>query len=291
MGIGAEVRRTAWVLSLALINLHRWPQLGALTRTGAPCVALARYMCLCVCFYVCLGLVACAPMPRVADNTQDQRSALRLALATGYFEQAQYAVALEEVNLALAASPHNVDALNLRGLTLMRLQQAEAARESFAQALRLQPRHPDTLHNLGAWHCEQGHYALADRDFELALASGTPRAARTWTARGLCQVLANQPAAALRSLLQAQALQPGQPLVTYNLGWILYRQGEFDRAQSYTRSLNNSPQANAESLWLGVRIERALGQTQTMNQLADQLKKRYPLSRELHAYERGAFDE
>lgn len=230
-------------------------------------------------------------MPRVADNTQDQRSALRLALATGYFEQGQYAVALEEANLALATTPHNIDALNLRGLTLMRLQQPQAARESFEQALRLQPRHPDTLHNLGAWHCQQGQYALADRDFASALATGYPRAVRTWTARGLCQVLAEQPAAALQSLLQAQALQPGQPLVTYNLGWILYRQGEFDRAQSYTRSLNNSPQANAESLWLGVRIERALGQTQTMNQLADQLKKRYPLSRELHAFERGAFDD
>ena len=221
-----------------------------------------------------------------------ERAKLRLALATSYFEQAQYAVALDEVKLALQSDPASVDALNLQGLALMRLDQTPAATQSFEQALRLKPQDADTLHNLAWLRCQLGQYAVADRTFEQALAQGGyPRAAKSWTSRGLCQILAGQHAAALQSLWRAEALAPGLAVVNYNLAWILWRQGDFGRAQSYTRALNNSPQANAESLWLGMRVERALGNPHTVAQLADQLRKRYPMSAELQAYERGRFDE
>jgi type IV pilus assembly protein PilF len=240
-------------------------------------------------------LSACASVSGNSFATAPQateRAKLRLALATSYFEQAQYAVALEEANLALQSDPASVDALNLRGLTLMRLNQPEAAQRSFEQALRHKAQDPDTLHNLAWLRCQQGQYDLADQGFVQALATrGYERAAKTWTSRGVCQLRAGQRQLALQSLLRAEALLPGQALVTYNLGWILWQEGEFSRAQSYTRALNNSPQANAESLWLGLRVERALGNPQTVAQLADQLKKRYPMSAELQAYERGAFDE
>jgi type IV pilus assembly protein PilF len=63
------------------------------------------------------------------------------------------------------------------------------------------------------------------------------------------------------------------------------------RAQFYIRRLNNSDLANAESLWLGVKVERRMNDRVAMDQLADQLKKRFPQSREAAAYTRGAFDE
>lgn len=241
------------------------------------------------------ALSACTTVPGGSPGTSTQateRAKLRLALAAGYFEQAQYAVALDEVKLALQTDPTSVDALNLQGLALMRLNQTQAATQSFEQALRFKPQDPDTLHNLAWLRCQQGQYVQADRTFEQALAQPSyPRAAKSWTSRGLCQILAGQHAAALQSLWRAEALAPGQALVNYNLGWILWRHGDFSRAQSYTRALNNSPQANAESLWLGMRVERALGNPHTVAQLADQLRKRYPMSAELQAYERGRFDE
>jgi len=55
--------------------------------------------------------------------------------------------------------------------------------------------------------------------------------------------------------------------------------------------VNNSEFANAESLWLGIKIERALGNTVAMGQLAEQLHKRFPESHEWTAYERGSFND
>ena len=57
------------------------------------------------------------------------------------------------------------------------------------------------------------------------------------------------------------------------------------------RRLNNSELANAESLWLGVRVERRLENRDAMLQLAGQLLKRFPQSNEALAYQRAAFDE
>jgi type IV pilus assembly protein PilF len=49
--------------------------------------------------------------------------------------------------------------------------------------------------------------------------------------------------------------------------------------------------ANVESLWLGIKVEQRLGNAEAVEQLAGQLRKRYPNSRELSSFERSAFNE
>ena len=63
------------------------------------------------------------------------------------------------------------------------------------------------------------------------------------------------------------------------------------RAQFYIRRINNSELANAESLWLGVRVENRLGNRDAQEQLAGQLRRRFPQSPEVGQLERGAFND
>ena len=93
------------------------------------------------------------------------------------------------------------------------------------------------------------------------------------------------------TLMQSYELDPGNPITAYNLSLLLYKRGDYPRAQFYIRRLNNSELANAESLWLGIRVERRLNNRPASDQLASQLRRRFPQSRELLSYERGAFDE
>jgi type IV pilus assembly protein PilF len=72
---------------------------------------------------------------------------------------------------------------------------------------------------------------------------------------------------------------------------LLYKLGDYVRSQFYIRRLNNSQLANAESLWLGIKVERKLNNTEAMNQLGSQLEKRFSGSPEATSYRRGAFDE
>lgn len=246
------------------------------------------------------GLVGCAAnrgarADIVTESDEPEarkRARLRLELAAGYFEQGQTTVALDEIKQSLAIDPSFVEAYNLRGLVYMRLNDMPLAEDSLRRALALAPGDGNVLHNYGWLLCQQARYRESMQVFAQALANPTYGArAKTWMTQGLCQIRAGQPAEAEYSLNRAFELDPANPVTGYNLALLLYQRRDLTRAQFYIRRINNSELSNAETLWLGMRIEQALGNRQAVEQLGDQLKKRYPRARELEAYERGAFNE
>ena len=221
-----------------------------------------------------------------------KRARTRMQLAVAYFEQGQTTVALDELKQALVIDPSFSDAFNLRGLIYMRLNDMRLAEESFRRALALNPREANTLHNYGWLMCQQGRYPESFQMFEQALANPTYGGrSKTFMAEGLCQQRAGLLPEAERNLARSYELDAGNPITGYNLATLLYQRGELLRAQFYIRRLNNSELANAESLWLGIKVERRMENRDAMLQLVEQLKKRFGQSRELAAYDRGAFDE
>ena len=221
-----------------------------------------------------------------------KRARTRMQLAVAYFEQGQTTVALDELKQALVIDPTFSDAFNLRGLIYMRLSDPRLAEDSFRRALANNPHEPNTLHNYGWLMCQQGRYPESIQMFEQALASSAyGTRSKTWMAEGLCQQRAGLLPEAERNLARAYELDAGNPIIAYNLSNLLFQRGEWLRAQFYIRRLNNSELANAESLWLGIKVERRMENREAMLQLVDQLKKRFGHSLELAAYDRGAFDE
>lgn len=239
------------------------------------------------------GADAGADILTSSDEPETRRRArLRMELAVGYFEQGQATVALDEVKQVLALDPGFSDAHNLRGLIYMRLNELRLAEDSFRRAMALNPRDANPLHNYGWLLCQQGRYPESLQAFGQALANPLyGERAKTLMAQGLCEARAGQRAEAERSLARAYELDAGNPITGYNLAALLYQRGEFPRAQFYIRRINNSELANAESLWLGIRVERRMNNREAMRQLAEQLKRRFPQSPEFSAFERGAFDE
>lgn len=221
-----------------------------------------------------------------------RRARIRLELAVNYFETGKVAVALDEVKQALVNDPTYGDAYNLRGLIYMSLNDLGQAEESFRRALGLRSTDPNVLHNYAWLLCQQKKYAEADKYFSQVLVNPAYLArSKTYMAQGLCQARSGQYEQAERTLLRAYELDAGNPVVGYNLSELFMRRGELQRAQFYIRRINNSEMANAESLWLGIKVERGLNDAVAMRQLADQLRKRFPESREVTALERGAFNE
>jgi len=221
-----------------------------------------------------------------------KRARIRLELAVGYFEQGQTTIALDELKQSISADPNFAEAYNLRGLIYMRLNDPRLAEDSFRRALVITPRDPNVLHNYGWLLCQQGRYAESQQFLSQAIANPLYGGrAKSWMAQGLCQVRAGQAAEGELSLQRAYELDAGNPVIGYNLANLLYQRGEFVRAQFYVRRLNNSELANAESLWLGIKVERRMENREAMQQLASQLRKRFAQSRELAAFERSAFDE
>ena len=226
------------------------------------------------------------------EGNNRKRARIRTELAIGYFEAGQTTIALDEVKQALASDPTYADAYNLRGLIYMRLDDAGLAEDSFRRAVALNPREPNVMHNYGWLLCQQGRYADATQQFNQALAlPGYAGLSKTLMTMGLCQLRAGQRPEAEKTLIKAYEIDAGNPVIGYNLAVLLVQREDWTRAQFYIRRVNNSPSANAETLWLGIKIERKLGNREAMAQLGGQLQRRFPQSREATAYERGNFDD
>lgn len=266
--------------------------------------------CLCA-LALALGLSACktttttttslpdvsnAGLPAASTSTDPEQAAhrarIRMQLAMGYFEQGQTQVALDEVNQALTTSPNSVDAYSLRGLIYMRLDDPAKAEDSFRRAIAINPRDGNVRHNYGWLLCQQQRYADAQQQFAAALAApGYADSAKTFMTKGVCHLQAGQRGEAERALTQAYEIDAANPVIGYNLAQLLYDRGEYARAQFYIRRVNNGQMSNAESLWLGIRTERRLNNREAVNELANQLQRRYPQSREVRAFEAGKFDD
>lgn len=248
----------------------------------------------------CAGPQGAAPSVAVkadrvteSDEPESRRRArLRLELASGYFEQGQTNVALDELKQALVADPNYVDAYNLRGLVYMRLNDAVLAEDSFKRALALSPREADIAHNYGWFLCQQARYPESIRLFEQAIANPAYASpAKSLMTQGLCQARAGQRPQAEQSLTKAYELDAGNPVIGYNLSSLLFERGDLVRSQFYIRRLNNSDLANAETLWLGIKIEQRMNNAEAVQQLGSQLQRRYGQSKEAALFDKRAFNE
>ena len=68
--------------------------------------------------------------------------------------------------------------------------------------------------------------------------------------------------------------------------------GEHERARFYIRRVNlRRETANAESLWLAVRIENRLGNPGLVRQIGGDLRDRFPQSPQALLFEKSRFDD
>lgn len=228
-----------------------------------------------------------------SDQTDaDRRAAIRLELAQGYFSRGQFSTALDELKLAQQAKPEMREAVNLRGLIYAAMGDHQLAEDSFRRALAAYPGDPDTLHNYGWFLCQRQRWETADSLFDQALAQPTYRApARTLLAKGVCEARAGRLLVAEKTLTRAFELDPASPAVAINLSEVLFRNGELQRARFYVKRVNDQPELlNAQSQWLQLRIERKLGNTAAVDDLALQLRRKYPQTPETQALDAGRYD-
>lgn len=222
-----------------------------------------------------------------------KRARIRLELASTYYAQGQYTTALDELKQAVNIDPSLPAVHEFRGLIYDAMGDTTRAESSYKQALSLDENNGSVLHNYGWFLCRQRQYAAADALFERA--ANLPRTvatSKTLLARGVCQVNAGLLPEAERTLVKAYELEPASPATAYNLAAVLYRRGELERARFYARRVNAvSAQVTAESLWLALRIEHKLGNQGGRDELASQLRSRFPSARETNALELGRYDE
>jgi type IV pilus assembly protein PilF len=209
-----------------------------------------------------------------------------------YFQDGKNNFALDEVKQAIQIDPNWFEPYSMRGVIQMQTSEYAQAEQSFQKALSINPNSSDIKHNYGVLLCKMKRPAEGVRMFGVALADPAyGQRSKTWQEQANCQLAMGLKAEAEASFMRSYELDAANPVTGLQIANLLFERGELVRAQFYARRVNNGERATAESLWLGIKIERSLGSKDAQAQLEAQLRKRFPQSREVLALERGAFNE
>jgi len=221
------------------------------------------------------------------------RARIHTELAALYFQAGSYAVALDELQIALNADSSYFQAYSIRGLVRTALKENDKAESDFRRALDMAPNDPEVNNNYGWFLCETGKERQSIAYFLNALKSPlyeTPD--RAYTNAGSCALKAGDLDGAQNYLLKAlQLSRDGAMQARYELSKVFYRRGIFEESRIYLNdALKMMEPPTAEALWLGLRIERKLGNRVAEGSFASQLRSRYPSSAEYQEFLKGNFE-
>ncbi len=219
------------------------------------------------------------------SNTQANQVGLASArahtnLGAAYLQKNKLEIALDEFTLATQAMPTFAMAYN--GLAMVRsaLKQDEEAEFNFKKSIELDPSISATHNNYGTFLCSRGRYSESIEQFLEAVSNPlytTPNLA--YANAGICAARGNELLRAEQYLNKALQIQPLTHSAAYQLAQIQFDRGDVVAAKHTMRNaIVSSP--NSEILWLGVKIERALGGRDNEASYSLELRRRFPNSKE-----------
>jgi len=124
---------------------------------------------------------------REPDERAHNIAKIHTELAAAYFERKQYAVALQEIGVAMQADASYAPIYNVSGLIRMALREDEQAEADFRRGLKLDPDSSETHNNFGWFLCQRGHERESIQQFLSALKNplyATPETA--YANAGIC---------------------------------------------------------------------------------------------------------
>lgn len=201
-------------------------------------------------------------------------------LAGMYYEREQMGIALSEIDLALQAEPGYAPAYNVRGLIHMSLREDAEAEADFVQSLHLDKADSEAHNNYGWFLCQRGKELESIPHFMAAVKNSlyaTPE--RAYLNAGLCFQKAGKNKDAQEFLQRALRIQPDMTQALLAMAEITFAEGDYPAASKYFAA-QKSENLTAAQLWLAVRIERRVGNTNAEASYALQLRQRYPDARE-----------
>lgn len=252
---------------------------------------------------VSLQLVACGGMPvdseRAGQMPVSQQEVIGEArraakahtdLGMVYFREGQLSIALEEARRAIDSDSSYPLAYNLLGVVQMYLDENRAAEEAFGRALQMAPQDPEINNNYGWFLCRSGREKQSI-DYFVAASKNTLYATPTkpLTNAAVCSISAGDDKGGEELVLKALRADPQNGDAQFLLADLYYRTGRHIDAKLRLNEVHQLLAPTSQSVWLGLRIERKLGDREEERRYGKQLRRDFPESREYQLLRQGLY--
>ena len=200
-----------------------------------------------------------------------------MELGIVYMREGKKAIALELLQKSIAQDPDLAEAHNAIAVLYENLGETDKADDHFGRAISLDPKNPQAHNNYGSFLCRNKRYDDAEGHFLEAAKNPlyeSPEVA--YTNAGICANTAKDAAKAEQYWRKALELNPRFPAALLHMARLNVTTKNFLQARAYLQRLHEQVKPNAESLWLGVQTERALGDKNAEASYAMLLKNGFP---------------
>ena len=202
-------------------------------------------------------------------------------LGIAYMQEGLFEKALENLNYAREIKPDYPPIYNALGVLHQNMKEYAIAENNFKMAIELNPNDSSALNNYGLLLCNTQRYEEANEVFLRAASNplyATPELA--YNNAGTCALKNGQIELAEYYFNEALRRNPRVGPALIQMAEISYDQGNYMPAREYLDRYLELINHTAQSLWLGIQIERELGDQDAVSSYTLLLRNQYSESEE-----------
>ena len=226
-------------------------------------------------------VTGCASKTERTGIDAKKASAANSELGVAYLSRGKYETAMNKLKKAIAYDDDNADAHHYIADLYRRLEQNELADKHFKRALDLDEENSSLKNNYGIFLCSTGEYEKGLKLFTTVLADPLySDKGKAYENMGICALKQGNVQHAETHFMTALKFNANLPAALLSLAQITFDKKNINLAELYLNRHNKISQESAQSLWLGVLIERKKGRGGRSGTYALKLKRNFPDSKE-----------
>jgi type IV pilus assembly protein PilF len=220
------------------------------------------------------------PATRAEPNLQEA-ARINTDLGLNYARTGNFDVAFDKFQRALSQDSTYAPAHAGIALIYSQRRQNDKAEQHYEKALQLQPNDPITRNNYGVFLCAQQRYEDAEKMFLKAATSPNYREPdNAYTNAGVCARRVPDLEKAENYFHEALRLRPESPEPLQQMASMCLERKDYERAKGYLKRYEKVGAPTAATLWMGAKIEFALGDENAAAEYARRLRTEFPDSEE-----------
>lgn len=231
------------------------------------------------------GLAGCvSSQSQMSAKQREEAAVYNLQMGIDYLQKGNLSQAKEKLERSLDQNPRNAQTHVAAGLLYDRIDENDKADSHLSRAVSLDSDNAAVLNNYAQFLCRKGN---RDKGEQLAVKAAsdplykTPEAA--WLNAGLCALNSKKMEAAEKYFRNSLAAKPNWPTALFQLADFELKAGNFLPARGFLQRYMQVTATNPAALWLGVQIEKGLGNVAGAEDYARRLKNDFPTSGETKA--------
>lgn len=206
---------------------------------------------------------------------------LNYQLGARYFQNGNYELARDRLQLSIELSPKNGAAYSTLGRTYEALDNSRLARQAYEDSIRVAPKNFEVQNAYAVFVCNQREFDKAERHFTKAADHPeNDNAELTLTNAGVCMLQKPDLQAAESLFRKALDRKKNFPDALLQLCLLKFKQEDYLASRAFLQRFMSANRTTAGILYLGAQIEQKLGDQRARSTYVNQLLRDFPTSPE-----------